>query len=100
MLNGRGGTLSGGGGGGGAGQLQPTVYSTNLAMYIRVETVDYYGQKRSEGGDPVNVLITDPSGRQQSLVSPHQVSDLKNGVYVCKLLPTLVGKHYAFFSLL
>ena len=67
--------------------------SANLAVYLQIDTVDYYGQKRTEGGDPVSVLITDPAGRQQSLTTPEQIIDFKNGTYICKYVPQLVGRH-------
>lgn len=73
--------------------LNLTQYSANLAVYFLIETVDYYGVKRTEGGDPVSILITDPLGRQQSLVTPLQISDLSNGSYLCKFVPNLVGKY-------
>lgn len=72
---------------------QSQTYSANLAIYFQIQTVDYYGQKRTEGSDPVSILITDPCGRQQSLVSPHQINDLNNGTYVCKFVPNIVGKY-------
>ena len=72
---------------------QTTNYSANLSIYFQIQTVDYYGHKRTEGGDPVSILITDPFGRQQSLVSPHQITDLQNGSYMCKFIPNIVGKY-------
>ena len=30
--------------------------SANLTLYIQIDTVDYYGQKRTDGGDPVHQL--------------------------------------------
>ena len=55
--------------------------SANLTIFIQIETVDYYGQKRTEGGDPVSILITDPYGRQQSLATPNQICDFKKGKF-------------------
>jgi len=71
--------------------------SANLSICFQIQTVDYYGQKRTEGGDPVSILITDPYGRQQSLVSPHQINDLNNGTYVCRFIPNL-GKLILFIK--
>lgn len=59
--------------------------SANLTIYIQIETVDYYGQKRTEGGDPVCILITDPFGRQQTLVTPKEIVDLKKGNFITNL---------------
>ncbi len=60
----------------------PILYwSANLTLYIQIDTVDYYGQKRTDGGDPVTVLITDPYGRQQRLVTPDQIVDLNKGIF-------------------
>lgn len=67
--------------------------SANLTIFIQIETVDYYGQKRTEGGDPVSILITDPYGRQQSLATPNQICDFKKGIYISKFIPTLIGKY-------
>lgn len=67
--------------------------SANLAIYIQIDTVDYYGKKRTEGGDPVSIFITDPYGRQQSLSTPNQIIDFKKGTYISKFTPTLVGKY-------
>lgn len=67
--------------------------SANLTIFIQIETVDYYGQKRTEGGDPVGILITDPYGRQQSLSTPCQICDFKKGIYISKFIPTLTGKY-------
>lgn len=67
--------------------------SANLTIFIQIDTVDYYGQKQTEGGDPVNILITDPYGRQQSLSTPNQIVDFKKGTYVSKFIPTIPGKY-------
>ncbi len=55
--------------------------SANLTIYIQIDTVDYYGQKRTDGGDPVSILITDPYGRQQRLLTPNQIVDLNKGIF-------------------
>jgi len=70
-----------------------TNYAVNLAIYVQIDTVDYYGQKRVEGGDPVNVIITDPCARQHSIESPSAIIDLKNGSYLLKFVPNCVGKY-------
>jgi hypothetical protein len=41
------------------------VCSANLSITVQIETVDYYGNKRVEGGDPITILVTDPYTRQQ-----------------------------------
>lgn len=60
--------------------------SANLMVYIQIDTVDYYGQKRTEGGDPVSIIITDPYGRQQTLNTPNQIIDFKKGESTRNLL--------------
>lgn len=67
-----------------------TVYSANLAIEFQIETVDYYGQKRKDGGDPVSITITDPFSRQ---VNVENIQDLNNGSYYFKFIPNIVGKY-------
>ena len=65
-------------------------YSANLAIEIQIETVDYYGQKRIDGGDPVSVTVTDPYSRKFNI---DNILDLNNGNYSFKFVPNIVGKY-------
>lgn len=69
-------------------------YSANLALELIIQTVDYYGQKRNEGGDPVVVKITDPQANHQVIsCANNRLTDHNNGAYSCKLVPKLIGKY-------
>jgi ribosomal protein S27E len=64
-------------------------YSANLAILVRIQTVDYYGRKRTEGGDPIIATVTDPYGAQETC----HITDLNTGSYTFKLVPSLIGKY-------
>ena len=87
-LNGHANSSSNGGSG-----LSGNTYPANLRIRIQIDTVDYYGNKRNEGGDPVSVLLTDPAARQQLFKSPADgIFDLGNGSYQFKIVPNQSGK--------
>ncbi|CAF1111485.1 unnamed protein product [Brachionus calyciflorus] len=67
-----------------------SVYSANLSIDFLIETVDYYGRKRTEGGDPITVSITDPYSRQ---INFDEIIDLNNGTYQFRIIPSLIGKY-------
>lgn len=73
-------------------------YSVNLSIRMHIQTVDNYGNKRTEGGDPVSVIVTEPSGRQMLFksVDNDQVVDLGNGVYTFKFVPNQSGKNFLY----
>ena len=76
-------------------------------MTIQIDTVDYYGKKRTEGGDPVSIIITDPSMSrlQYTTQKPHQkptekadnqepaIVDQNNGSYRFTFTPNLIGRY-------
>jgi hypothetical protein len=68
------------------------IHSVNLAIQLQLDTVDYFGQKRTDGGDPVSIIITDPSARQLVFKTPSELTDLNNGTYQFKFVPNQIGK--------
>lgn len=68
--------------------------SANLGIDVQIQTVDYYGQKRNEGGDPIQVKITDPNNVLTVLnCCNNSIVDGNNGTYTCKLVPSVPGKY-------
>jgi hypothetical protein len=68
-------------------------YPANLTVRLQIETVDYYGSKQREGGDPISALVTDPMSRQQLFRTPNDIVDCGNGLYHFKIVPNLIGKY-------
>jgi hypothetical protein len=83
--------MNGGHGGSGASGGN---YPANLTVRLQIETVDYYGNKQKEGGDPITSVVTDPMGRQQVFKSPTDITDCGNGLYQFKIVPNLIGKTF------
>lgn len=86
--------------------------SANFSVTLQIETVDYYGNKRTDGGDPLAVLITDPTSRQQFFKleedivennnnnnnngdnnNNNNIVDLKNGSYRFTFTPQQPGRY-------
>ena len=65
--------------------------SSNLITTISVQTVDYFGNLRNDGGDPFSCFIYDPNG--QVLTTPVDIVDKDNGEYVIKFLPVQPGMY-------
>ena len=64
--------------------------SINLKTSIIMQTVDYFGKKRLDGGDPLTVTISDPQNRQLSR-SQIDVTDKMNGSYLIQFTPIHPG---------
>ena len=63
--------------------------SSYLKATINIQTVDYYGNLRNEGGDPISCNILDPNGQHLSTLP--DIIDKQNGEYVISFLPLLSG---------
>ena len=97
------GSTSGAGGGGGNSGIKN--YSANLSIIVQVQTYDYYGKRRTEGGDPVHIGVIELSStsanasttvqqqQRQQLVNQLEVSDLNNGLYESKFTPMSAGQY-------
>jgi hypothetical protein len=85
LSNGMNGSAGNGGANGGN-------FPANLTVRLQIETVDYYGNKQKEGGDPISALVSDPMGRQQLFKTTTDITDCGNGMYQFKIVPNLIGK--------
>ena len=61
----------------------------NLQCAIQVETVDYNGHVRTDGGDPFTVNIWDSYGK----LCEYDLHDKQNGSYTIKFRPLISGNH-------
>jgi tripartite motif-containing protein 2/3 len=68
-------------------------YPANLKLYIVIQCVDYFGKRRSEGGDPFCTQITDPAGIRQTYTTPQTIRDNSNGTYLLEFVPKNEGKY-------
>ena len=61
----------------------------HLKMKVTVHTVDYHGNPRTSGGDPVEAVLLD----EDSGVLPLQLEDHNTGNYTVSFTPTKSGSH-------
>lgn len=67
-------------------------YVKNLESVAVLKTVDYHGNPRVTGGDPVSVILhrdVDP----ESIVIKTEVIDNDDGTYHVKFRPTITGRY-------
>jgi tripartite motif-containing protein 2/3 len=67
-----------------------------LQTVVLVETVDYHGQPRNAGGDPIGaeLNITDNNQLQSQNSSVEtEVKDLENGTYEVRFRPKVAGRY-------
>ncbi len=64
----------------------------NLRTSVVVETVDYFGKKRTDGGDPITVSVFDPQNRELSRPQIDIVDEL-NGTYTIQFTPAYPGPY-------
>ncbi|CAF0963631.1 unnamed protein product [Adineta ricciae] len=68
-------------------KIEPAV--ANLQCAIHIETVDYNGNARVDGGDPLTVNIWDPYGK----LCEYNFHDKQNGIYTIIFRPLISGNH-------
>lgn len=68
-------------------KIEPPV--ANLQCAIHIETVDYNGNVRVDGGDPLTVNIWDPFGK----LCEHDCQDKQSGTYTIIFRPLISGNH-------
>ncbi|CAF0747694.1 unnamed protein product [Didymodactylos carnosus] len=68
-------------------KIDPAV--SNLQCCIQIETVDYNGNIRVDGGDPLTVNIWDPYGK----LCEYDLNDKQSGSYYITFRPMMSGKH-------
>ena len=68
-------------------KIEPAV--ANLQCAIHIETVDYNGNARVDGGDPLTVNIWDPYGK----LCEYSFHDKQNGIYTIIFRPLISGNH-------
>jgi tripartite motif-containing protein 2/3 len=69
----------------------PEDASCNLKTMLNIHTVDYYGNARNDGGDPITCFVYDPNGIR--LTTPVVISDQQNGQYKINFLPIQPGMY-------
>ena len=70
-----------------AAKIEPAV--ANLQCAIHIETVDYNGKLRVDGGDPFTVNIWDPYGK----LCKYDFHDKQSGIYTIVFRPLISGNH-------
>ena len=70
-----------------AAKIEPAV--ANLQCAIHIETVDYNGKLRVDGGDPFTVNIWDPYGK----LCKYDFHDKQSGIYTIIFRPLISGNH-------
>ena len=68
-------------------KIEPPV--ANLQCAIHIETVDYNGNVRIDGGDPLTVNIWDPYGK----LCEYDCQDKQSGIYTIIFRPLISGNH-------
>jgi hypothetical protein len=68
-------------------KIEPPV--ANLQCAIHIETVDYNGNVRVDGGDPLTVNIWDPYGK----LCEYDCQDKQSGTYTIIFRPLISGNH-------
>ncbi|CAF0763110.1 unnamed protein product [Rotaria sordida] len=68
-------------------KIEPAV--ANLQCAIHIETVDYNGNVRVDGGDPLTVNIYDPYGK----LCEYNLQDKQCGKYTIMFRPLISGNH-------
>ncbi|CAF0745493.1 unnamed protein product [Adineta steineri] len=68
-------------------KIEPAV--ANLQCAIHIETVDYNGNVRIDGGDPLTVNIWDPYGK----LCEYNFHDKQSGTYTIIFRPLISGNH-------
>ncbi|CAF1235768.1 unnamed protein product [Adineta steineri] len=68
-------------------KIEPPV--ANLQCAIHIETVDYNGNVRMDGGDPLTVNIWDPYGK----LCEYDLHDKQSGSYTIIFRPLISGNH-------
>jgi tripartite motif-containing protein 2/3 len=68
-------------------KIEPAV--SNLQCAIHIDTVDYNGNVRVDGGDPLTVNIWDPYGK----LCEYNFHDKQNGAYMLVFRPLISGNH-------
>ena len=68
-------------------KIEPPV--ANLQCAIHIETVDYNGNVRIDGGDPLTVNIWDPYGKLRE----YDLHDKQSGSYTIIFRPLMSGNH-------
>jgi tripartite motif-containing protein 2/3 len=68
-------------------KIEPPV--ANLQCAIHIETVDYNGNVRMDGGDPLTVNIWDPYGK----LYDYDLHDKQSGSYTVIFRPLISGNH-------
>lgn len=68
-------------------KLEP--FGTHLKATVTVTTVDYHGNPRTTGSDPVMVQLRNEQGK----LVPTEIKDHDNGLYTITFTPHTAGRH-------
>ncbi|KAI5710797.1 hypothetical protein M8J75_011560 [Diaphorina citri] len=71
----------------------------NLEATATVTTVDYHGNGRTSGGDPMTIELT-KEGEPDLKLEPPRIVDMNDGEYKIKFRPTSCGRHCLKVSVL